>query len=269
MINLADALYGKVWATRLDELGANESRLEDGGPHPGFETNYHANDSFKQLIDYLSAGLQIRLNWQVKNVQVLPNKKGVRVVNQKGESIEAKHVVIAVPLPILQDGDITFEPALPKKKQVALSKLRMGHALKVILKFNKPFWNPKSQLIICSEALFPQMWPGGGAARNSSVFTMTAFVSGDCATKVSSLDDASKVRLFAAQLDSMYGTPSEPHPATKAMTGSMVFDWQKMPFVRGGYTYPATGSVNAKEEMVSVRTATSHCVCVCFNLFLL
>jgi len=42
-----------------------------------------------------------------------------------------------------QDGVITFTPALPEPKQAALSRIRMGNAIKIILTFKKRFWPEK------------------------------------------------------------------------------------------------------------------------------
>jgi monoamine oxidase len=40
-------------------------------------------------------------------------------------------VILAVPLTVLRDGDITFTPELPKEKLVAAKKIGMGPAMKV------------------------------------------------------------------------------------------------------------------------------------------
>ena len=42
-----------------------------------------------------------------------------------------------------QDGVITFTPTLPEPKLAALSRIRMGNAIKIILTFKKRFWPEK------------------------------------------------------------------------------------------------------------------------------
>jgi hypothetical protein len=44
------------------------------------------------------------------------------------------------------------------------------------------------------------------------------------------------VARFTAQLDDIFGTPSEPKPASKYACKSHVINWAQQPWVRGAYT---------------------------------
>ncbi len=47
---------------------------------------------------------------------------------------------------------------------------------------------------------------------------------------------AQMVRRFAAQLDDIFGSPSNPKPASSTLVKSHVINWGEQPWVRGAYT---------------------------------
>ncbi|KAJ1481063.1 amine oxidase [Baffinella frigidus] len=70
-------------------------------------------------------------------------------------------------------------------------------------------------------------------------YFMVGFVSGERADRIMTLPQDEVKRLMLAQLDSMFGTPANPHPATKVCSAFLVRDWGKAPYARGAYTYPS------------------------------
>ena len=59
----------------------------------------------------------------------------VLVTCGRGRQISCEYVILAVPLRILQRGDILFQPQLPVWKQKAIQRLKMSNAVKV-----RPEW---------------------------------------------------------------------------------------------------------------------------------
>ena len=57
------------------------------------------------------------------------------------------HVLVTVPLGVLQAGRIAFHPRLPKGKREAIRKTRMGVFNKIFLKFDSVFWDQEDELI--------------------------------------------------------------------------------------------------------------------------
>lgn len=45
--------------------------------------------------------------------------------------LRAKHVLLTVPVTVLQRGDILFTPPLPEAKQNAIQRVKMSNAVKV------------------------------------------------------------------------------------------------------------------------------------------
>ena len=46
--------------------------------------------------------------------------------------IRCQHVVVTVPITVLQREDITFSPPLPQLKQQAIQRVKMSNAIKVL-----------------------------------------------------------------------------------------------------------------------------------------
>lgn len=264
-ISAMDALYGKVWASDIDKMGIHEIAETEDGMELGYEANLASLQSFRPFIQFLSQGSDIKTNWQVKEINYIGST--IQLRSQSGALVLASRVVISVPASVLKDGDIKFIPDLPEPKKEAIQKLGFGPALKVVLKFRKRFVPENMHLIMCADSTFPQLWMDGGAARGTpDVHSVTAFTPGDCAQVVSKMDDKEKVLAFLQQLDQMFGTSAEPRPATNSFVDSLVYDWGKQPFIRGGYSFPLIGSKGIRSKVARVRG--NRYVCAFFVLTL-
>ena len=78
--------------------------------------------------------------------------------NQHGEELTAKHVIIAVPLTVLKDGDINFIPALPANKNTAIDKIQMLGAWKIVCRFKHRFWPEKLHQIYSVRGFVSEIW---------------------------------------------------------------------------------------------------------------
>jgi len=73
-------------------------------------------------------------------VGVAYNDKRVSLRLGTGESLAVDRVVVTVPLGVLQDDGIVFDPLLPFSHRTAISSLGMGTVDTVWLRFDEPFW---------------------------------------------------------------------------------------------------------------------------------
>ncbi|EDQ86153.1 uncharacterized protein MONBRDRAFT_33927 [Monosiga brevicollis MX1] len=64
-----------------------------------------------------------------------------QVTTANGARYYARTVVVAVPLPVLQQERIEFVPPLPAKKQESIQRIGFGTLDKVFLHFERPFWD--------------------------------------------------------------------------------------------------------------------------------
>jgi monoamine oxidase len=77
-------------------------------------------------------------------------------------------------------------------------------------------------------------------------------VSGDAAKNIQSMPEKLVVDSMLKQLDTMFGNEQDSNPATRHYLDHFIFDWGKMPFVRAGYSYPATGSLGQRAVLAKV-----------------
>ena len=78
---------------------------------------------FRVIPEFLAQGLLIELGQVVQEIQW--HQPPVRVITQKTEFL-ADHVIVTLPLGVLQAGKVRFTPELPPNKQNAIAKLGMG-----------------------------------------------------------------------------------------------------------------------------------------------
>ncbi|CAF4611182.1 unnamed protein product, partial [Rotaria sp. Silwood2] len=94
----------------------------------------------------------IRLKRIVKKISY--NKAGVEVSVENGEdsknemieTYRAEAVLVTVPLGVLKENVIIFDPPLPEDKQSAIDRVGFGNLNKVVLCFDKIFWDANHTL---------------------------------------------------------------------------------------------------------------------------
>src|SRR5260370_20910515 len=110
------------------------------------ETAMHAERSFRlprgyvEILEPLRAAIgpdAVRLDPTVERVQWQPGAVTVHTTDRK--TFSARKLIVTLPLPILQQNLVTFEPALVEKTP-ALRGLRMGAVIKLGLHFDDAFW---------------------------------------------------------------------------------------------------------------------------------
>jgi monoamine oxidase len=99
---------------------------------------------YSQITDRLAEGTRILLEHEVKQVDYSGAR--VDVLTTQG-SFQANHVLVTVPLGVLQAGRIAFNPSLPRDKREAIRTTRMGVFNKIFLKFDSVFWGDDYELI--------------------------------------------------------------------------------------------------------------------------
>ncbi|KAF9426477.1 hypothetical protein BGZ94_006464 [Podila epigama] len=135
-------------ATPLDQLSLRhwdqDDEYEFSGPHCMVVQGYG------QVPVNLSKGLDVRLNKAVSSIKrVKGEKKGSTSEKEKSVHVECKDgtvydccaAVVTVPLGVLKNRQIRFLPALPEWKEQAIQHLGYGLLNKLILVFEKPFWD--------------------------------------------------------------------------------------------------------------------------------
>ncbi|WP_210481704.1 NAD(P)/FAD-dependent oxidoreductase [Naasia sp. SYSU D00948] len=117
------------WYASLDSPGTG-GRLVLGG--------------FDRLVADLVDGLDVWLSTPVTTVSY--SEEGVSLRLGTGEAVSVDRAVVTVPLGVLQNQGLTFDPALPFAQRTAVAELGVGVADLVWVRFDEAFWDSDAVL---------------------------------------------------------------------------------------------------------------------------
>lgn len=101
------------------------------------------------------------------------NSAGARVATASRATLEARKIVITVPLAQLQQNAIRFEPPLTPDKQDAIDRLGAGHIVKIVLQFEDPFWPARMESFVTD--MRTGFWWRPGWNRSNEAAVLTAY----------------------------------------------------------------------------------------------
>lgn len=210
------------WAADLDALSL---RAIDEGEDPR-GAHVMPVGGYRGLVDALAKGVEVRRSSPVLAVRVRDDDVEVRTTQG---TLAARGVVLAVPLGVLQAGDIALEPTPGRRAREALAALAMGRMNRIALRFPQRFW---------PEGLtrFAEIGPGFDGplewfdlSPTAGAPVLAALASGRRANLIESEDDAAVAALARADLARMFGAVPEP-------TAVLVSRWGRDAFARGAYS---------------------------------
>jgi monoamine oxidase len=160
--------------------------------------------------------------------------------------VTARRVIVSLPLGVLQQADaergaVRFEPVL-RARRTALARLAMGPVTKLVLQFDRPFWEEldagryrDAAFFFAPGAPFPKFWTPVPAR----VPVLTAWSAGPNALRLGGLEERDVLTHAVASLRRLFG--QRPY---RAMLDRFAWhDWQADPYARGAYSYVlASGS---------------------------
>ena len=169
-----------------------------------------------------------------------------KVLCEDREIFEADRVVLTTPLGVLKDDAIAFKPDLPDWKTGAIERLGFGLLNKVVLVYDKPFWNVDQDMFgLLREAEVSESIDQEDYAANRGRFyffwnciktsgrpVLISLLAGDAAHLAEAYGDADLVADVTEQLALMFKNKKATQP-----TETIVTRWGKDRFARGTYSY--------------------------------
>jgi len=195
------------------------------------EGNYRIVEGYARLLGCLARGLDIRLGMPVKRVEW--SGRGA-VVHARGKTLACRHVVVTLPLGVLQAQDVTFDPELPAGKQAAIERLGAAAVCKLFLRFRERFW-PEDMAVLCTTGRTQVWWPTGWGRSHASPL-LTALVGGDSARRFAERKQEALPRALR-QIEEMFGA----RVGKLFLEGKMV-RWHCKRYTRMGYSYLPVGA---------------------------
>ncbi len=233
--------YGSIDAAEPELISvrglADEANVATGGlPW----ANYTVEGGIESIAVRRASELgdRVRLRRHVRRIEWSP--EGVRIGADSPEGPEeyaGDAAVVAVPLGVLRAGSIGFVPDLPPSKVEAIRAIGMGHANKVLLRFDEA-----ARPTILGKAVFmvPRtgdwyFFPYHGVP--GAPVIMEGFLGGRRAKDIAGLPEREVI-------DEVLGLFEEMVPRFDVrahVTAARVIDWTSDPLCLGGYTFPAIG----------------------------
>ncbi len=179
----------------------------------------------------VAAGVKLLLETPVSRISW---RAGACTVHGESSRWNARQVVCALPLGVLQGGAVSFDPE-PSVAFRAVHSLRPGAVQRLVLQFKQPWWagaQPHMRFLFAPPLLPPTWWTT--APRTSPL--LTGWVGGPKALRMTGkplLQEALRT------LDTMFGARRQTPVAAHT------HDWQQDPYSCGAYSYAPAGAADA------------------------
>jgi monoamine oxidase len=158
----------------------------------------------------------------------------VSVTCANGRFFPADHVIVTVPLTVLQAGSINFIPPLPQAKLDALEDdvVEVPPGAKLFLKFNQDFYHDAFQVEPTNSG--ERFFYNAALNQDTDDFILGVLGLGDQAPVGTGASSAEAFKNSALQmLNEMYGGTV----ATDSFVSYYLQDWTAEPFIRGTYSH--------------------------------
>lgn len=205
------------------------------------DEEFNGNDviitnGYDKVTDFLAQGLDIRLNARVTSIDYGSQK--VKVTTG-GDIIEGDYVIISVPLGVLKNNVINFNPALPTDKATAINKTNMGNVNKFLFVWNSPFWDTNLQYIGYTPETKGKFNYFLNVKKFANANALMTFAFGDYATVTESMSDSDIINEVMLHLKTIYGS-SIPNPTNMLRT-----KWGQNINSYGAYSFATNGTTTA------------------------
>jgi monoamine oxidase len=220
-------------------LISEKSIAQQGDPTEGAAEAARIVNGYAGLIEHLRREVAdvIRLNVAVR--RIIWDDSQVRVVDQNDKQHIARAVIITVPLPMLQDDSIVFEPEVPALRKAA-RKLVMGHVARVCIIVKERFWEKNVDTLSYVHTPtrpFTVWW----TQHPVQAMLIIGWAGGPPAVELMESGDTERVAI--RELARAFGF--RPNRMEALVDSIYMHDWRLDPNIRGAYGYVGVGGVPA------------------------
>lgn len=184
----------------------------------------------------------LKLNTPITRVDYSDANK-IILTDSNGGNHECTVLISTVPINIIKEGDISFNPALPIGKTSALNRIGMDKGIKVMLGFYVNFWGQEVSSVYTDGTVPEYYSPGKG--RSSLNRILCAQIYGKQAESLEGKSEQEIIGLLHAELDLLYDGQ-----ATRQYDESTTYiiDWGNNPYIKGVKSYPLVSGTGAAQE---------------------
>ncbi|XP_074656129.1 lysine-specific histone demethylase 2-like [Tubulanus polymorphus] len=178
-------------------------------------------NGYSPILDKLAAEINIERGCRVTDIDYTGSVTVVTTAD--GKEYKADKVLVTVPVTILKQRMIKFNPELPKHKLKAIDQIGAGIIEKVGLQFSKRFWTVKDgdffgylQSQQSHRGLFNVFWDL--TPKDCKSFVLMTYISGSAVQFIKDKTDAEVIELCMKTLQSMFPKQKVPEPSQYFVT---------------------------------------------------
>jgi monoamine oxidase len=195
--------------------------------------------------DAVAAGTKVYFDTIVEEVHWQRNH--VEVLTSTERRFKARCLLVTLPLRLLQNGNVRFTPAIDETVSAA-KKLAMGNAIKVVMRFRKPFWVEIDEMkdftfIHAPAERLPTWWTQFPV----DAPLLAGWAGGPRAEKLASESDDALLDHALESLAHIFRTSKA--SLEELLEQFYTHNWEHDPFSGGAYSYIPVGGVDAQAEL--------------------
>ena len=235
--NAADTDRASTLALRNDLLNSSGDQYRIEGGYIAV-LDYLKNECSKHDVAFFFNKPVQEIHWQQAQV----------TAKTAGTDFKGLRMLVTVPLGVLQQQQIRFEPALPEYF-AAVQQLGYGPVIKIMLEFEKAFWKEeaytggnsftKLQFIFSDEAV-PTWW----TAYPKQTPLLTGWLGGPHAEQHVAKTEKEIQQLSLHSLANIFSVSAAQLQAW--LQGSLVVNWKNVNYSAGAYSYDVVNGHRAK-----------------------
>ena len=225
---------------RWSALWMSESGLFDWWSSP--RENFRVVGGYDRILPPLAYDLDVRLGHAVRRIRW--SGRGVDVVAESPRGVlevRADRCVVALPVGVLKEGDVVFDPALPGAHRGAVESLDRTDALKLVYEFDRGVFPEEEDVLGWDEDSGFVFW----CLSRGDPEVVVAWAAGENARHLLDLGVGER---FAAGLAALSASLGDEVPEPVART---THDWASDEFSRGAYLYVPPGAHDAPATLAS------------------
>jgi monoamine oxidase len=235
----------RIWANYISfncaadptEIGAKEFN-EAKYTGDGARIQFRIVEGYSALMQKMAEGLDVRLSTPVHAIEWSPD--GVRV-HCGAETYEARRAIVSLPLAVLQQNDVRFDPPLPESKQRAAAGLGAGANGKIVLLFDEVCWPDDLTMFLSGRDT--QFWWRPGRLQENEAPVITAYFGGSAVERFRALGDDAPLAALR-DLEEFFGAKLE-----SRLQRAQFIDWPADPYAKMSYSYIPQGGAGLRAQL--------------------
>ena len=184
---------------------------------------------FHEIIKNLILNLDIRYQSIVKEISF--NDSMVKLSTNKGV-VKCDHAIVTLPLGVLKQNRIRFDPELPPRKSESINRLGMGSMNKIALSFSENFWPAEAHRIGILNTSTDNMIEYIPMTPYTSKPILVGLTRGRHARSIEKLDDNDIEQQALSELKFIFG-----NNISNRINGSIITRWDSDIFSAGSYSH--------------------------------